>query len=85
MPDGCKGSPPDNVKRRQIAAFSMCMDVSSLSPRDYVPFFILRGEGRIIYDVAGEEKKNLQVEDLLKKFGEASGGEFANDRMMLAK
>ena len=42
-------------------------------------------DGRIIYDVSGEEKKNLTVDDLLKKFAEASGGEFANDRMMLAK
>lgn len=46
---------------------------------------IMMHEGRIIYDVAGDEKKNLQVEDLLKKFEEASGEEFANDRMMLAK
>lgn len=45
---------------------------------------IMMHEGRIIYDVAGEEKKNLQVSDLLKKFEEASGGKFANDRMMLA-
>ena len=41
-------------------------------------------EGRVIYDVRGEEKKNLQVSDLLEKFGQASGGEFANDRMMLS-
>ena len=34
--------------------------------------------------VSGEEKKQLQVADLLKKFEEVSGGEFANDRMMLA-
>ena len=46
---------------------------------------IMMHEGRVIYDVAGEEKKRLQVEDLLKKFEEASGEEFANDRMMLAK
>lgn len=46
---------------------------------------IMMHEGRIIYDVAGEEKKRLTVEDLLRKFEEASGGEFANDRMMLAK
>lgn len=46
---------------------------------------IMMHEGRIIYDVAGEEKKNLQVEDLLKKFEDASGEEFSNDRMMLAK
>ena len=46
---------------------------------------IMMHDGRIIYDVSGEEKKNLTVDDLLKKFAEASGGEFANDRMMLAK
>lgn len=45
---------------------------------------IMMHEGRIIYDVSGEEKKNLQVSDLLAKFEEVSGGEFANDRMMLA-
>ena len=45
---------------------------------------IMMHEGHIIYDVAGEEKKKLQVSDLLQKFEQASGGEFANDRMMLA-
>ena len=39
---------------------------------------------RIIYDVRGEEKKRLEVNDLLKKFEQASGGEFANDRMLLS-
>lgn len=45
---------------------------------------IMMHEGRVFYDVSGEEKKNLQVSDLLAKFEQASGGEFANDRMMLA-
>ncbi|WP_411337535.1 ABC transporter ATP-binding protein [Ruminococcus gauvreauii] len=45
---------------------------------------VMMHEGRIIYDVDGDEKKQLKVEDLLKKFEQASGGEFANDRMMLA-
>ncbi len=44
---------------------------------------IMMHEGRIIYDVSGEEKKNLTVNDLLEKFSEASKGEFANDRMLL--
>lgn len=44
---------------------------------------VMMHEGHIIYDVAGEEKKNLTVGDLLRKFEEASGGELANDRMML--
>lgn len=46
---------------------------------------IMMHEGKIIYDVAGEEKKKLTVPDLLRKFEEASGEKFANDRMMLAK
>ena len=45
---------------------------------------IMMHEGRIIYDVRGEEKKRLEVSDLLKKFEQASGGEFANDRMLLS-
>ena len=45
---------------------------------------IMMHEGRVIYDVRGEEKKQLKVSDLLAKFEEVSGGEFANDRMMLS-
>ena len=45
---------------------------------------IMMSDGKIIYDVKGEEKKKLKVADLLQKFEEASGGEFANDRMMLS-
>ena len=41
---------------------------------------IMMMKGRIIYDVRGEEKKNLRVEQLLEKFGAA--GEL-NDRMVL--
>ena len=46
---------------------------------------IMMHEGKIIYDIAGEEKAKLNVSDLLEKFEIASDGEFANDRMMLAK
>lgn len=45
---------------------------------------IMMNEGRIIYDVKGEEKKNLTVADLLEKFEQVSGGELANDRMLLS-
>lgn len=44
---------------------------------------IMMHEGNIIYDVSGEEKKNLTVSQLLDKFEEVSGNEFANDKMML--
>lgn len=44
---------------------------------------IMMHEGKVIYDVSGEEKKNLTVEDLLKKFEQVSGHELDNDRMLL--
>ena len=42
---------------------------------------IMMNEGKIVYDVSGEEKKNLTVEDLMKKFSEV-GGHFS-DRALL--
>ncbi len=45
---------------------------------------IMMHGGRIIYDVSGEEKKKLEVKDLLQKFELAAGDEFANDRMLLS-
>ena len=45
---------------------------------------IMMHEGQIILDIKGEEKRNLTVEDLLKRFGKASGEEFANDRALLS-
>ena len=44
---------------------------------------IMMLEGKIVYDVSGEEKRNLQVSDLLKKFEMVSGDGLANDRMLL--
>ena len=45
---------------------------------------IMMLEGKIVYDVSGEEKKNLQVSDLLEKFHTVSGDDLANDRMLLS-
>lgn len=44
---------------------------------------IMMMEGNIILDIRGEEKKKLTVADLLHKFEEASGEEFANDKAIL--
>ncbi|MDL2254398.1 ATP-binding cassette domain-containing protein [Ruminococcaceae bacterium OttesenSCG-928-I18] len=44
---------------------------------------IMMYEGRVIFDVEGEEKRSLDTRDLMEKFEMVSGGEFANDRMML--
>ena len=45
---------------------------------------VMMYEGRIIYDVKGEEKAALKVKDLLARFEQVSDGEFANDRMLLS-
>lgn len=44
---------------------------------------IMMMDGKIILDIRGEEKKKLTVEDLLHKFEEASGEEFASDKALL--
>ena len=45
---------------------------------------IMMHEGRVILDIAGEEKKKLTVENLLEKFARVSGDEFVNDRALLS-
>ena len=45
---------------------------------------IMMHEGTIILDISGEDKQRLTVEDLVAKFSEAAGGEFANDRALLS-
>lgn len=44
---------------------------------------IMMDNGKIIYDVQGEEKKNLTVEMLIKKFAET--GDMLSDRTLLQK
>ena len=44
---------------------------------------IMMADGRVIYDVSGEEKKSLTVSDLLRKFEEVNGSALDNDRMLL--
>lgn len=44
---------------------------------------IMMMDGNIILDIRGEEKKKLTVKDLLAKFEEVSGEEFASDKAIL--
>lgn len=44
---------------------------------------IMMMDGKIILDIRGEEKKNLTVEDLLRKFEVVSGEQFASDKALL--
>ena len=45
---------------------------------------VMMHEGRVILDIAGEQKKHLTVEMLMNEFAKASGDEFANDRALLS-
>jgi len=45
---------------------------------------IMMNDGRIIFDIRGEEKKKLTTEDLLEKFKHSAGEELSNDRMLLS-
>ncbi len=45
---------------------------------------IMMNEGKIIFDVAGEEKKKLTMRDLLDKFAEISGSSIQSDKVLLA-
>lgn len=45
---------------------------------------VMLHEGRVILDIAGEQKNDLTVTDLLEMFTKASGSEFASDRAILS-
>lgn len=45
---------------------------------------IMMDNGQIVYDVSGEEKKKLTIEDLIRKFSESGGG-MPSDRTLLQK
>ncbi len=44
---------------------------------------IMMHEGKIIFEVQGEEKKKLTVDDLMRQFQTAAGEEFADDQSLL--
>ncbi|MBQ1436098.1 MAG: ABC transporter ATP-binding protein [Clostridia bacterium] len=45
---------------------------------------VMMNEGKIMFDISGDDKKNLTVEDLLEKFSAKSGEEFSNDKALLS-
>jgi putative ABC transport system ATP-binding protein len=46
---------------------------------------IMMHEGRVVVDVAGEEKKKLTIEQLLNLFEQNSGSQFTSDKAILSK
>jgi len=45
---------------------------------------IMMYEGNIVLDISGEDKKKLTVEDLLARFGQATGSDEADDKLLLS-
>ena len=41
-------------------------------------------EGNIVLDIAGEDKKKLTVEQLLARFGQVTGSDEADDKLLLS-
>ena len=52
---------------------------------EYADRLIMMYEGRIALDIGGAEKQKLTVEDLLAKFGQATGSDEADDKLLLSK
>jgi len=46
---------------------------------------IMMNNGRIVFDISGEEKKKLTTADLLEKFKVSAGEELLNDRVLLGQ
>ncbi len=67
------------IHRDKLTAFMVTHNMKNAIR--YGNRLIMMHEGRIIYDVSGEEKKNIQVADLLKKF--ENSDDTLNDRMLL--
>ncbi len=69
---------PDELIRRE----ELCPLMVTHNMRNAITYgnrLIMMNEGRIVVDIKGEEKKNLQVSDLLRKFN------IENDRMLLSE
>lgn len=68
------------IQKDNLTAFMVTHNMSDAIR--YGNRLIMMKEGKIVYDVRGEEKKNLTVKDLLDKFGSADG-EGPSDKMLL--
>ena len=52
---------------------------------EYGDRLIMMHEGKVALDIGAAEKQKLTVEDLLAKFGQATGSDMADDKLLLSK
>lgn len=72
---------------RLIAEHNLTAMMVTHNMRDAIAYgnrLIMMNNGKIIFDVSGEEKKKLTVDALVEKFSTKSGEEFSNDRTLLS-
>ncbi|MCR5494682.1 MAG: ABC transporter ATP-binding protein [Treponema sp.] len=69
----------DFISRDNLTAFMVTHNMKDAI--HYGNRLIMMMDGKVVYDVRGEEKKNLKVEDLLAKFSMAGQ---VNDKMVLS-
>ena len=46
---------------------------------------LMMNGGKIVFDVRGEERSRMTVDDLLERFRQSAGEELDNDRILLSK
>ena len=46
---------------------------------------LMMNGGKIVFDVRGEERSKMTVDDLLERFRQSAGEELDNDRILLSK
>lgn len=71
------------IKKDNLTAFMITHNMKDAIK--YGNRLIMMMDGKIVYDVSGEEKQKLEVSDLLKKFQSASGDweSSVSDKMLL--
>jgi putative ABC transport system ATP-binding protein len=75
-----------NLSSEIIAENNITTMMITHNMREAIKFgnrLVMMYEGKIILDIAGEEKKNLTVEYLMERFEKASGDEISSDRLLL--
>ena len=75
------------LSKQIIEEYNLMTMMVTHNMRDAIAYgnrLIMMHEGRVILDIAGEEKKKLTVENLLEQFARVSGDEFTNDRALLS-
>jgi putative ABC transport system ATP-binding protein len=45
---------------------------------------LMMNDGKVVFDVGGEERSHMTIDDLLKKFADHAGETFNNDRILLS-